>query len=316
MNDIKNKKNIKAHDIVENISGFLQGKKEAAELSVICLLAGGHLLIEDVPGVGKTTLANLLARSSGCGFSRIQFTPDTLPGDITGSSVYNMKTGEFTYAEGAIMENIVLVDEINRTSPKTQAALLEAMQERQVTVDRKTYPLPVPFMVIATQNPIDFLGTYNLPEAQLDRFLMKISLGYPSGSDEFKMAENFLSGAGADDIKAVTDKDGLTAMQKEVSCVKAHQDIIQYVINLVTLTRENQFLALGGSPRATLALLGASRGKAYLSGRDYIVPDDVQYVLPYVLCHRIILSVEARMNGHTPEKIIEAIRKSAKIPLL
>lgn len=308
--------NKKARDITDNINKFLQGKNNAAELSVICLLAGGHLLIEDVPGVGKTTLANLIARSAGCGFSRIQFTPDTLPGDVTGSTVYNMKTGGFEYVEGAVMENIVLVDEINRTSPKTQAALLEAMQERQVTVDRKTYPLPVPFMVIATQNPIDFLGTYNLPEAQLDRFLMKLSLGYPSSEDEQKMAESFLSGARVSDICAVTDKTELTAIQEEVSNVKAHPDIIQYVINLVTLTRENKLLTLGGSPRATLALLSASQGCAYLNGRDYVIPDDVQYVLPYVLCHRIILTVEARMNGQTPEKIIEDIRRTAKVPVL
>jgi MoxR-like ATPase len=305
----------KAHEIIDSINRGLIGKESAVRLAVIALLSGGHLLIEDVPGVGKTTLAKLLAGASGCGFTRIQFTPDTLPGDVTGASVYDMREGGFRYVEGAIMNNIVLVDEINRTSPKTQAALLEAMQEGQVSVDGQTYPLREPFMLIATQNPIEFVGTYNLPEAQLDRFMMKLSLGYPELDDEKLMAKNFIDGKAADDVKPVIDAEILTQMRDEVKTVKVGDDVSGYVINLVALTREDALLSLGASPRATLALISAARGEAYVSGRDYVTPDDVQAVLPHVLRHRLALTVEAKIGRHTPEKIIEDIRKVAKIPI-
>ncbi|MDR2531690.1 MAG: MoxR family ATPase [Oscillospiraceae bacterium] len=307
--------NSKAVDIIDNINCGLIGKAQTAKLAVITLLAGGHLLIEDVPGVGKTTLANLLAKSVGCGFTRIQFTPDTLPGDVTGASVYDMRKGEFRYVEGAIMNNIVLVDEINRTSPKTQAALLEAMQEGQVTVDGTTYPLKEPFMLIATQNPIDFIGTYNLPEAQLDRFMMKLSLGYPELDDEKLMAMNFIAGSLAQNTQAVIDTAVLAEMRCEVKSVKVSDDIAEYVINLVSLTRENPLLSLGASPRATLALISAARSAAYVKGRDFVTPDDVQEILTHVLRHRLILTVEAKISKNTPENIIESVKKSAKVPM-
>jgi MoxR-like ATPase len=306
----------KAQSIIKNISTGLIGKEEAIRLSVITLLSGGHLLIEDVPGVGKTTLANLLAKSVGCGFTRIQFTPDTLPGDVVGASVFDMKKSEFRYVEGAIMNNIVLVDEINRTSPKTQAALLEAMQEGQVSVDGVTYPLKEPFMLIATQNPIEFVGTYNLPEAQLDRFMMKLSLGYPELDDEKLMAKSFIDGKLTRDITAVIDTETLVEMRKEVQSVKVGDDVAGYVINLASLTRESPLLSLGASPRASLALISAARGCAYVAGRDYVTPDDVQEVLPYVLRHRLILTVEAKVNKNTPEKIIGDIKNIAKIPII
>ena len=310
------KHNEKAAEIIGGIGCHIIGKEEAARLAVVTLLAGGHLLIEDVPGVGKTTLANLLAKSVGCGFTRMQFTPDTLPGDVVGASVYDMRKGEFRYVEGAIMNNIVLVDEINRTSPKTQAALLEAMQEGQVTVDGTTYPLKEPFMLIATQNPIEFVGTYNLPEAQLDRFMMKLSIGYPELDDEKIMAKNFISGKLSANPEAVIGSSVLTEMREEVKNVKVTDEIAGYIINIVSLTRENPFLSLGASPRATLALISASRGLAYVSGRDYVIPDDVQAVLPHVLRHRLILTVEAKINKNTPDKIIEDIKKIAKVPIV
>jgi MoxR-like ATPase len=305
-----------AQVIIENISRSLIGKEQAAKYAVVTLLAGGHLLIEDVPGVGKTTLANLLAKSVGCGFTRIQFTPDTLPGDVTGASVYDVRKGEFRYVEGAIMNNIVLVDEINRTSPKTQAALLEAMQEGQVSVDGKTYKLKKPFMLIATQNPIEFTGTYNLPEAQLDRFMMKLSLGYPNLEEEKQMANNFINGGHTNFPEPVIDSGTLLKMRSEVNAVKINDDIAGYIIGLTAQTRENPLLTLGASPRATLAIISAARASAYIAGRDYVIPDDVQGVLPNVLRHRLILTVEAKINRHTPERIIENIIRTEKVPIL
>lgn len=306
----------KANAIIDNINKYFVGKNEAVELAVITLLSGGHLLIEDVPGVGKTTLGNLIARSVGCGFNRIQFTPDTLPGDVTGTNVYNMKSGEFKFMPGAIMNNIVLIDEINRTSPKTQAALLEAMQERQVTADGKTYKIDDPFMVIATQNPIEFIGTYNLPEAQLDRFLMRISIGYPDVDEEVNMSLNFLEGKTPEKAEAVIDKETLIKICGEVKSVRVCKEIADYTVFLVTATREHKLVSLGGSPRATLALIAASQGAAYIKGRDYVIPDDVLRVLPYVLCHRIMLTVEARMNKNTPETIIDSIKNRVKVPIM
>ena len=279
-------------------------------------LAGGHLLLEDVPGVGKTTLANALAISSGCGFSRIQFTPDTLPSDVTGTSVYDMKSGEFRFIKGSVMSNIILADEINRTSPKTQASLLEAMEERQVTADGKTYALEAPFMVIATQNPSDFLGTYNLPEAQLDRFIMRISIGYPSIDDEKKMAENFLAGIARESISAVVTKEEVIEMQAETAAVKIVPDVAAYIVSIVAATRENDKFALGASPRATLALIRASQATAYIAGRDYVTPDDVQKVVYSVLCHRVTLSQKAKMEKADAKSVIEKIIRKIAVPML
>ena len=306
----------KAHKIIENINKVLVGKKEIVELVVVSLLAEGHLLLEDVPGIGKTTIANSLAKSIDCGFSRIQFTPDTLPSDVIGTSVYNMQTGKFEFVRGAVMSNIVLADEINRTSPKTQASLLEAMEEKQITVDGKTYPLESPFMVIATQNPIDFLGTYNLPEAQLDRFLMKLSIGYPSFSDEHLMAEKFLDGISKDTLEAVVTKEEVVVMQKEVEGVKVNKDIITYIINIINQTRKSEMISLGASPRATLALIRASQAVAYVAGRPYVIPDDVKKICFNVLGHRIVASMESKINKIEIEKIIQNIIGKTKVPIL
>jgi len=304
-----------AQKIISNINSSLIGKADAVRLAVVTLLAGGHLLIEDVPGVGKTTLATLLASSVGVGFTRIQFTPDTLPGDVTGASVYDPQKAEFRYVEGAIMNNIVLVDEINRTSPKTQAALLEAMQEGQVSVDGKTYQLKSPFMLIATQNPVSFTGTYNLPEAQLDRFMFKLALGYPDIGDEKQMAKNFINGGTVNKAEAVIDTETLVKMQTEVKAVKAADDVTEYIIGLIAQTRRSPLLSLGASPRATLAVISAAQAYAYIAGRDFVTPDDVQMVLPHVLRHRLMLTVEAKIAGNTADKIIDSIIKTEKVPI-
>lgn len=306
----------KVKDIINNIEEIIVGKRETIELVVVTLLAGGHLLLEDVPGVGKTTLAKALAQTIHCGFTRIQFTPDTLPSDVTGLSVYNMQTGQFQYSKGAIMNNIILADEINRTSPKTQASLLEAMEEKQVTVDGVTYPLMQPFMVIATQNPVDFLGTYNLPEAQLDRFMMKLSIGYPDFSDERSMVENFLSHKLTSKLNPVIDGEIIIQMQKEVEEVKVDSDLIQFVVKIVQETRKDNHIYLGASPRATLALLRAAQAEAYLRGRNYCIPDDIiKMVLP-VISHRIILSPETKSTHQSPEKIMKGILAKIPVPVL
>ena len=301
--------------ILDSMNSVLVGKEDKVEQAVLTLLAGGHLLLEDVPGVGKTTLANVLAKSIDCDFGRIQFTPDTLPSDVTGLSVYNMKTGTFEYSKGAIMHHIVLADEINRTSPKTQASLLEAMEENQVTVDGTIYQLNPPFMVIATQNPVDFLGTYNLPEAQLDRFLMKITLGYPDNENEQKMVQQYLQGIHYREITPVVEEAVVIAMQKEVTQVKIHKDLIQYIIQIVHATRNSDSLVLGASPRATIALIRASQAEAYISQRDFVIPDDIQKVLYPVLCHRLVLSMEAKMHKVQPEALIKECIRKIPVPI-
>lgn len=302
--------------IIHNIEKAIIGKEKVIELSITALLAGGHLLLEDVPGVGKTTLANAIAKSIRCGFTRIQFTPDTLPSDITGVSIYNTKNGQFDYFPGAISNHIILADEINRTSPKTQASLLEAMEEKQVSVDGKTYELPKPFMVIATQNPVDYLGTYNLPEAQLDRFLMKLSIGYPEQGDERYMVEHYLHENPLEELTPVTDADTVLNMQTEVKKVKVHKDLIHYVVDIISATRTNENITLGASPRATLSLIRASQSTAYIQGRDYVIPDDILKVIDYVLLHRMILSPEARLNKLTADKILRRIINKFSVPIL
>ena len=304
------------NDIMKQLNAVIVGKEDKVELVLLTLLAGGHLLLEDVPGVGKTTLANTLAKTIDCSFGRIQFTPDTLPSDVTGLSVYNMQTGAFEYVKGAIMHSIVLADEINRTSPKTQASLLEAMEERQVTVDGVIYPLEVPFMVIATQNPIDFLGTYHLPEAQLDRFFMRISLGYPSIEDEKSMVHRYLEGIYQRDIKPVVTKEVVASMQQEVSHIHIHEDIIAYIIEIINGTRHHESLSLGASPRATLALIRGAQAAAYLAERDYVIPDDVQKVLYPMLCHRLVLSMEAKINKVSTATILKSIVGRLPVPIL
>jgi MoxR-like ATPase len=302
--------------MVNSIEHLIVGKREAVEYTLITLLAGGHLLLEDVPGVGKTTLAKALAQTIDCGFTRIQFTPDTLPSDITGLSIYNMQTGAFEYSKGAIVTNIVLADEINRTSPKTQASLLEAMEEKQVTVDGVTYPLPKPFMVIATQNPVDYLGTYNLPEAQLDRFMIKISIGYPSASDEQIMANKFLGKQFASSLEPVVDGESIIKMQEEVTEVKVNRDLVSYITRFIQETRKDSNISLGASPRATLALIRASQAKAYLEGRAYCIPDDILELAVPVIAHRIILSPEARLAQTKIEKVLKDIISKIPVPVL
>lgn len=302
--------------VSSNIDTAVIGKSEVIKLLLTAFIAGGHILIEDLPGVGKTTLANALAKSINSGFTRIQFTPDTLPSDITGMTIYNMHTGTFEFSRGAVMNNIILADELNRTSPKTQASLLEAMEERQVTVDGKTYPLPAPFMVIATQNPVDYLGTYSLPEAQLDRFMMKLSIGYPDENAENEMITKNIKGAAVKKLEAVTDGKAIEDIQKEVLEVEIHKDIVSLAVNIVNETRRNPSLALGASPRAAIALAKASQAWAYIDGRNYVSPDDMLKVAPYVLTHRLIVSSEAKLNKQTAKKIITDILSRIKLPEL
>ena len=299
----------------KQIQEYFVGKEEVAGNVLTCLLAGGHVLLEDVPGVGKTTLARTLAKSLECDFGRIQFTPDTLPGDVTGNSVYNPKTGEFTYREGAVMHQIVLADEINRTSPKTQASLLEAMSEGQVTVDGKTYPLPDPFMVIATQNPVEFLGTYPLPEAQMDRFMMKLSIGYPEAEEELRLARNFLAGKTVEEIKGVCTADDVRRMKKYVLKVSLSDGVIKYVRDVISLTRQEKSFVLGASPRAMLSLIRASQARAYLAGREYVKPDDVKAVAIPVLHHRLNLTPEAKIRKEVTDRLLKELILKAKVPM-
>lgn len=301
--------------LIHNVEKVLVGKREVIEDTIITLIAGGHLLLEDRPGVGKTTLAKAIAASVDCDFKRIQFTPDTLPSDITGVSVYNVKSGLFEYQKGSVMSQIILADEINRTSPKTQASLLEAMEEGQVTVDGNTYPLPKPFMVIATQNPIDYLGTYHLPEAQLDRFFMKLSIGYPSEEDEIKMVDIYLKQEKAITLSPVTDVATILELQKEVLEVTISEKLVEYVIQLIRETRISKYLSLGASPRATLMLLRAAQAKALMSGRNYCIPDDIISMIPKVLAHRLQLSPDALVAEQTPEKVLKAIVARLIIPV-
>ncbi len=302
-------------DIEKSINSVVVGKADKVRLALVALFSGGHILLEDVPGVGKTTLAKAIAGTIGCDFGRIQFTPDTLPSDISGVSIYNMGTGTFDFMPGSIMHQIVLADEINRTSPKTQASLLEAMEEHQVTVDGKVHKLSEPFMVIATQNPVDFLGTYNLPEAQLDRFMMRISLGYPDALEEKHMAEDFIHGINVKGVKPVTDAEGINELKKQADAITIKSEVIKYIVDICRATREDKRVTLGVSPRAVIALSKAAQGLALIKGREYVLPDDVQELAAPVLAHRMVLSMEAKVN-HTPaESIVEQIVKKVKAPV-
>ena len=304
-----------AENLMKNINQVFVGKEEVVENLLISFLAGGHVLLEDVPGVGKTTLALALAKSMACSFGRIQFTPDTLPGDVTGLSIYNMKSGKFTYQAGSVMHQVLLADEINRTSPKTQASLLEAMAEGQVTVDGIIHPLPQPFFVIATQNPVEFLGTYPLPEAQMDRFMMRLSIGYPERAHEIRMASQFLQGQTLSRVEAVCRTEDMIAMRKEVSNVSVKESILEYIADLVEATREEPRFVLGASPRAMLALVCASQAKAFLQNRDYVKPDDVKAVAMQVLGHRLSLSSEAKIRKEDKDKILKSLILQIRIPV-
>ncbi len=302
--------------LIDNISRVVVGKEDAVELALIALICRGHVLIEDVPGVGKTTLASALARSLDCTFRRIQFTPDLMPSDVTGYTLVNMRTGETEFREGAIMSQIVLADEINRTSPKTQSALLEAMEEGQTTVDGVTYPLPKPFLVLATQNPGDFMGTYPLPEAQLDRFFLRISIGYPTPEQEMDVLERYTgTQKPMESLQSVCSAEDVLAMQDEVGRVYCSPEVRSYVANLAAATRAEPSLSLGLSTRGAIALTRAAQAYALLDNRDYILPEDVQRMLLPVCCHRLVLSPEARMKGITAETVLVTLRQNVAVPL-
>lgn len=297
------------------INHVFVGKETIVDKVLVCLLAGGHILLEDVPGVGKTTLANTLAKGVQCSFGRIQFTPDTLPSDVLGVSVYNMKTQEFEYREGVVMNQILLADEINRTSPKTQASLLEAMAEGQITVDGKVYALPHPFMVIATQNPVEFLGTYPLPEAQMDRFMMRLSIGYPDKQQEIRMAKLHLEGIRPDSIESVCTTAQLLELKAAVSKVTVTDALLSYIEDIIELTRTEAQFVLGASPRAMLALVQASQAQAFLQGRDFVKPDDVKEVALDVLLHRLSLTPEAKIQRVDASKLLRSLILQVKIPV-
>ena len=300
--------------IINNVEQVIVGKREAIELVVTALISNGHILLEDVPGVGKTRLIAAVARSIDGSFKRIQFTADVLPSDITGFSVYNQKTGDFEFKKGAIMSQFVLADEINRTSPKTQAALLEAMEERQISVDGVTYKMPQPFMVMATQNPIEFMGTFPLPEAQLDRFLIKISVGYPDAESERSVLSMHQMDDPFDTLEAVATTDDIINIQNEVKKVFVHENLESYIVSLVSATRNHPSVRLGASPRASLALYRTAQATAYIDGRDYVVPDDIQKMMIPVMAHRIILAQETKFSNTTAEDVLEEIKKSTPVP--
>ena len=304
-----------AERIVVNVERVIVGKHAEVELALISLLCGGHILIEDVPGVGKTMLARSLAKSVGCTFKRIQFTPDLLPSDVTGVTIYNQKTGEFEFRPGPVMAQIVLADEINRATPKTQSALLESMEEHQVTVDGETYTLPSPFLVMATQNPIEYEGTFPLPEAQLDRFMMRINLGYPSRGDEITILASQLQSHPIEEIGQVISAEELQSLQQRVRAVYVDRPLImQYIVDVATATREHQEVYLGASPRGSLSLTQASQARAALHGRDFVIPDDVKALAPATLAHRLIVSPAARIRNVDTRIIVQEILDTVPVP--
>ncbi|TSJ63596.1 MoxR family ATPase [Allobacillus salarius] len=305
----------KIEELLTNMEKVIVGKRDTIELTVVALLAGGHVLLEDVPGVGKTMLVRALAKSLDLDFKRIQFTPDLLPSDVTGASVYNQKDMTFEFLPGPIFGNIVLADEINRTSPKTQSALLESMEERNITVDGQTMALKQPFFVMATQNPIEYEGTYSLPEAQLDRFLIKLKLGYPTEQEEIDMLGRTTSVHPVDQIQAVMTQEEVIELQQQVQQVHVSNSIKEYIVKLVHQTRNHPMLELGASPRASIALMRASKSYAFIQGRDYVVPDDVKWLLHDVLSHRLLVSSEARFEGRTVVSILEEITNKTRIPM-
>jgi MoxR-like ATPase len=300
--------------ITDNIERVIQGKRDVIELMAICLISGGHALVEDVPGVGKTLLAKSLARSIDCSFSRIQFTPDLLPSDVTGVSVWDRDRSEFVFRTGPVFANVVLGDEINRASPKTQSALLEAMEERQVTVDGVTRPLAAPFLVMATQNPIEHEGTYPLPEAQLDRFMMRLAVGYPSREKELQMLDTHGDHSTYEDLEPVVHADDVLSMVDTARRIHVADVIKSYLVDLADMSRNDPDLLLGISPRATLYLLRAARSHAAAAGRDYVAPDDAKAMLEPVLNHRLILRPEAQMRGVDMASVIEGLSQSVPVP--
>jgi len=304
-----------AQSVLENVERVIVGNRDTVELLLVALLCEGHVLIEDVPGVGKTMLAKSLARSMDCSFARIQFTPDLLPTDITGVSIYNQKSADFEYRPGPVMSQVVLADEINRASPRTQSALLESMQERQVTVDGVTRPLPRPFLVLATQNPIELEGTFPLPEAQIDRFLMRLEMGYPDAGEERAILRRFRESDPLETLEAVISADELLQAIPLCRQIFVHEVIEQYIVSLSRASRESEDFALGVSPRGTLGLYWASQAFAAIRGRNYVLPDDVQYLVQPVLTHRLIASAQTRLRGRSVKTLFAGIIADVPVPV-
>ena len=304
-----------AQKVIDNVGKVIIGKDNITELALIALLCEGHILFEDVPGIGKTTLAKALARSLGCGFSRIQFTPDLLPSDVTGISWYNQKNQEFEFRPGPIMAQVVLADEINRATPRTQSSLLEAMQEQQITVDRDTYTLPQPFLVLATQNPIELEGTFPLPEAQIDRFLIKTTLGYPNEAEENDILLRYARQDPLIDLESVTTAAQIQEMQQLVRTVRVEDSVREYLVKVVRATRDHPAVDLGVSPRGALALYRTCQARAAIQGRDYVLPDDVKAMTPTVLTHRIHISPQTRLRGRTPDEIVSEVVGEVATPV-
>ncbi|MFF5996645.1 MoxR family ATPase [Lysinibacillus sp. KU-BSD001] len=301
--------------VIHNIEKVMIGKRDIAELSIVALLAGGHVLLEDVPGVGKTMMVRSLAKSVGADFKRIQFTPDLLPSDVVGVSIYNPKTLQFEFRPGPIVGNIILADEINRTSPKTQAALLEAMEEASVTIDGETLDIPKPFFVMATQNPIEYEGTYPLPEAQLDRFLLKVRMGYPTAQQEIEILRRAENKKPIQEITSVMTIDELRELQHAVQQVYIEDGVKSYIIDIARATRQHPRVYLGVSPRASIALMKAAQAYAFMQNRDFVKPDDIKYLAPFVFSHRLILTPEARYEGIQPEQVLAQVIEQIFVPV-
>jgi len=305
-----------AQAVEQNVGQVIIGKADVTELLVVALLTEGHVLLEDVPGIGKTMLAKALARSLDCTFSRIQFTPDLLPSDVTGLNYYNQRSQEFEFRPGPVLSQVLLADEINRATPRTQSSLLEAMQESQVTVDGETYQIPRPFLVMATQNPIELEGTFPLPEAQIDRFLMQLALGYPTEAEEEEILLTYQRDDPLEDLQPVASTDDVLGLQREVREIHISTDVRQYILHVVRSTREHEAVDLGVSPRGTLALFKASQALAALRGRDFVIPSDVQYLCAPVLTHRLHISPQIRLRGRTPAQVVAEIVGSVPVPVV
>lgn len=302
--------------IIDHVERVIAGKREAIEQSIIALLCGGHLLLEDVPGVGKTMMVRALAKTINCTFRRIQFTADLLPSDVTGVSIYNQKTGDFEFREGPLMANIVLADELNRTSPRTQAAMLEAMEEKHITVDGVTRILPEPFIILATQNPFNYEGTFPLPEAQLDRFLLRVRMGYPDPASEAEMLSRNQKIDPIETLQPILSKEYIVHLQQQVRAVYVEDSLKQYMVSLVNATRHHNDIFLGASPRASIALMRASQATAFIRGRSFVIPDDIKHIILSVIAHRLILKPEARMAGKSGESILHNISNALSVPIL
>ena len=305
-----------AQAVGQNVGQVIIGKADVTELLLAALLTKGHVLLEDVPGIGKTMLAKALARSLDCTFSRIQFTPDLLPSDVTGLNYYNQRSQEFEFRPGPVLSQVLLADEINRATPRTQSSLLEAMQECQVTVDGETYQIPRPFLVMATQNPIELEGTFPLPEAQIDRFLMQLALGYPTEAEEEEILLTYQRDDPLENLQPVASTDDVLGLQREVREIHISTDVRQYILRVVRTTREHEAVDLGVSPRGTLALFKASQALAALRGRDFVIPSDVQYLCAPVLTHRLHISPQIRLRGRTPAQVVAEIVGSVPVPVV